>query len=472
MIKLENLTKSYRIRGGRHYVFREVNAVLPEGANIGIIGPNGAGKSTLLSILGRVDHPDSGRVISDKSFSWPMGLKGGFLNHLSGRENCRMVCNLYGLPHDVIKKKMALIKELSGIGKYFDEPVRNYSSGMGSRLGFALSMAFDFDYFLIDEVTAVGDAHFSMSAKLALEEKAKRSRVIMVSHNMGDIKKFCDVGVLIKNGQITVFENLDDAIRAYLPQTKEAGPLSKEEQKALAQEIGIKKVELPETVSKFVPEIRTRLGLVEQVLKTPGFTVSRKESEFYFDLAKVYRKLGDKLRAREFARRASYYDPFNIKILLTVAEFAAEVGDLPEEKEALDAAEKLDPKNFDMLDARIQFFMRTGKFQEALEASDVIIRVKPKLAAVWADRARIFLYLGMPEEALQAQTKAIKLAPKNRKLYQQIAVVLAVQGDFEASARARQKAAAIAKKKGRRVKLPAYKDILKSVQKLGNFLSV
>jgi capsular polysaccharide transport system ATP-binding protein len=215
MIQLQNLTKSFQVKGGRHYVFRDVNLVFPEGMNIGILGPNGGGKSTFMRLLGGIDYPDYGRIRSTKSFSWPLGLKGGFVGHMTGRENCRMICNIYGIPREEIRKKLDAIHQLSGIGKYFEEPVKYYSSGMGGRLGFALSMAFDFDYFLIDEVTSVGDANFKKIAKAALEEKAQRSHVIMVTHSMGDLRRFCDIAVLLKDGQLTVYHDLEAGVKAY-----------------------------------------------------------------------------------------------------------------------------------------------------------------------------------------------------------------------------------------------------------------
>ncbi|MBT4224816.1 MAG: ABC transporter ATP-binding protein [Opitutae bacterium] len=216
MIKVRNLTKSYHTKGGRHYVFNDVSTDFPGDVSIGIIGPNGSGKSTLLRILGGIDYPDAGSIDSKCSFSWPMALRGGFVSHLSGKENCRMVCNLYGLSRGQVREQLDLIRELSGLESYFQEPVKSYSSGMNGRLGFALSMSFDFNYFLIDEITAVGDAQFKSLAKKVLREKAKNSKVIMVSHNMSDIREFCDVGVLVRDGDVIFYDDLDSAIKEYM----------------------------------------------------------------------------------------------------------------------------------------------------------------------------------------------------------------------------------------------------------------
>ena len=215
MIEIRNLTKSYRIKVGRHFVFKNVNVTFPSNTNIGILGPNGAGKSTFLRILGGIDRPDSGEVLTQKSISWPLGLRGGFVNHLTGRDNCKCVCTIYGVSREVIRSKLDYIHQLSGIGNYFFEQVKTYSSGMRARLGFALSMAFDFDYFLIDEVTAVGDRIFKQIATDALAKKRENSKVIMVSHQMATLRTFCDIGVLIRNGDINIFETVDEAIAVY-----------------------------------------------------------------------------------------------------------------------------------------------------------------------------------------------------------------------------------------------------------------
>jgi len=215
MIHVEQLTKSFQVKNGRHYVFKDVDLRFPEGVNIGIIGPNGGGKSTFLRLLGGIDYPDSGRIRSTKSFSWPLGLKGGFVKHMTGRQTCRMICNIYGLPRELIRSKLDQIKQMSGIGKYFEEPVKYYSSGMSGRLGFALSMAFEFDYFLIDEITSVGDSNFKKIAKETLVAKAKRSHVVMVTHSMNDLRRFCDVVVLLAKGDLRVYQDLEEGIKAY-----------------------------------------------------------------------------------------------------------------------------------------------------------------------------------------------------------------------------------------------------------------
>jgi len=214
MIELRDITKSYKTKLGRKYVFRNLHAIFPEGKNIGILGPNGAGKSTLLRLIGKIDYPDSGEVITEKKISWPVGLSGGFQGSLTGRDNVKFTCRIYGANGD-IGEKIAFVQEFAGLGDYFDLPVKTYSTGMRAKLAFGLSMAFNFDYYLVDEVTAVGDRFFREKSNALFSEKLKKANIIMVSHQLEKLRPFCDVGVVVNEGQVYVFDTIKDAIRYY-----------------------------------------------------------------------------------------------------------------------------------------------------------------------------------------------------------------------------------------------------------------
>ncbi|HFM4305024.1 TPA: ABC transporter ATP-binding protein, partial [Escherichia coli] len=196
MIKIENLTKSYRTPHGRHYVFKDLNVEFPEGKSVALLGRNGAGKSTLLRIIGGIDKPDYGAVITNRSISWPVGLSGGFQGSLTGRENVKFVARLYAKQGD-LKNKVAFVEEFSELGMYFDMPIKSYSSGMKSRLGFGLSMAFEFDYYLVDEITSVGDARFREKCAEIFKSRHSESNFLMVSHNLNSIREFCDVAIFL-----------------------------------------------------------------------------------------------------------------------------------------------------------------------------------------------------------------------------------------------------------------------------------
>jgi len=215
MIFLENATKYYKTKNGKKYILKNVTLTLPEHTNIGILGRNGAGKSTLLRMLGGIDFPNSGKIYSDKSFSWPMGLAGGFQGSMTGRQNVKFVCRIFSRSEDELKKIVEFVKEFSELGDYFDMPIKIYSSGMKSRLSFGLSLAFDFDYILIDETLSVGDKKFKKKSKEALMKKIETSNVLMVSHSMNDLKSICDSGIVVNNGEIVYYENINDAIDRY-----------------------------------------------------------------------------------------------------------------------------------------------------------------------------------------------------------------------------------------------------------------
>lgn len=216
MIKLDNLTKFYVLANGdKHFVFREFTFTFPENCSIGLIGRNGAGKSTLMRLLSGADIPNAGRVVTNKRISWPVGLSGGFKGDLSARDNVRFVARVYGYKGEALREKVRYIEEFAEIGKYFDEPMNTYSSGMQARIGFGLSMAFDFDYYLIDEAGAVGDAKFKQKSDAIYKEKLKNSKVIMVSHNMKDIEEWCDKVILVNAGEAIVYDDVKEGIEIY-----------------------------------------------------------------------------------------------------------------------------------------------------------------------------------------------------------------------------------------------------------------
>ena len=215
MIELKKLTKSFVTPKGRHYVFKDLNAILPENKSVALLGKNGAGKSTLLRIIGGIDFADSGQVITKKSISWPVALSGGFQGSLTARQNVRFVARLYVDTEEQVDYVVRFVEEFAEIGKYYDMPIKSYSSGMRSRIGFGLSMAFNFDYYLLDEVGAVGDASFRKKSQNLLNELKESSNLIMVSHDLKDLTQNCDVAFLVRDGKAEYFEDVQEAVEVY-----------------------------------------------------------------------------------------------------------------------------------------------------------------------------------------------------------------------------------------------------------------
>lgn len=212
MLELRNVTKAYPVHNGLHVVLDRLNVVFQDRQSVGILGVNGAGKSTLLRILGGAEQPDAGEVIRSGRVSWPIGFAGGFNGSLSGEENCRFAARIYGADLDEV---VEFTRDFAEIGKYFSMPVRTYSSGMRARVAFGLSMAIDFDTYLVDEVTAVGDANFRRKCREAFDERRERAAVIIVSHQLSTIESYADRYALLRNGKLEMFDDIEKVSKLY-----------------------------------------------------------------------------------------------------------------------------------------------------------------------------------------------------------------------------------------------------------------
>ncbi len=215
MILVNDIHKRYQTpHGPGKWVLQGVNLTIPPKVSVGLIGRNGAGKSTLLRLIGGVDQPNKGSIERRCRVSWPMGFGGGLQTSLTGRQNAKFVCRIHGHEAD-INDRIKEIQSFCELGDAFDEPIRTYSSGMRSRLQFAFSLAFDFDVYISDEVTASGDAAFKDKAATAFKKLADHASLIMVSHGEGTLKQFCSAGIWLNNGKAHWFDEIDDALKAY-----------------------------------------------------------------------------------------------------------------------------------------------------------------------------------------------------------------------------------------------------------------
>ena len=218
MISLQNISKVYRTKYGMNQIFSKLSLDIPTGSNVGILGKNGAGKSTLLRIIAGIEEPDSGRVVRNARISWPIGFSGGFNGSLTGEENCRFVSRIYS---EDIRKVIDFVVQFSELGMYFFMPVRTYSAGMKARLAFALSMAIEFDVYLVDEITAVGDLAFQAKCNAAFRKRQDRSDIIIVSHHINTLKEYCSIFAILENGIIRLYRDIDIAMNAYNKKQKE-----------------------------------------------------------------------------------------------------------------------------------------------------------------------------------------------------------------------------------------------------------
>lgn len=208
MIEFRHVTKTYPTRLGRNVVLGDVTTVFPRGVNVGIVGRNGAGKSTLLRLVAGVIQPDAGSITRHVRVSPPIGFAGGFSSALSAEENCRFIARIHGLDADEV---VGFTKAFAEIGPYFNMPMKTYSSGMKGRVAFGVSMAVDYDVYLIDEATSAGDGTFRKKCADAFRERRARSSVIMVSHNVNTLKEYCDQYAVIQGGRLRWCESLEAA---------------------------------------------------------------------------------------------------------------------------------------------------------------------------------------------------------------------------------------------------------------------
>lgn len=212
MIRFENLTKSFRVAGQRRIVIDNLNLTLPTGKSLALLGRNGAGKSTLMQIIAGNMDADEGRVVSDGTISWPVGFAGSFHPELTGAQNTRFIARVYGVDTQELTD---FVRGFAELGPHFNMPVRTYSQGMRSRLTFGLSMGIEFDTYLVDEVTAAGDAAFRQKSKQLFAARMERSGAIMVNHNLSELREYCDAALVLDQGRLRYFDELDEAIELH-----------------------------------------------------------------------------------------------------------------------------------------------------------------------------------------------------------------------------------------------------------------
>ena len=209
MIQLQNVCKTFWVKGRPKVVADNISVTIPPRTGVGFMGRNGAGKSSLLSMIAGNLAPDSGTITAQGSISWPVGFRGSFHGDLTGAQNVRFIARIYGVDTEAL---IDFVEDFAELGEHYHLPFRTYSSGMRSRLSFGVSMGIPFDYYLIDEVTSVGDAAFKAKSDRLLEARLSVSGAIMVSHGLGKLRAICSKGAVIENGRLYWYEDIEDAI--------------------------------------------------------------------------------------------------------------------------------------------------------------------------------------------------------------------------------------------------------------------
>lgn len=212
MIEICQVSKNYSTRHGNVTVLDKISLAVQRQEKIGILGRNGAGKSTLIRLISGAEQPSSGLIKRQMSVSWPLAFGGAFQGTLTGLDNLRFICRIYGTSAE---DKIDYVQEFSELGHYLKEPVKTYSAGMRARLAFAISMVVEFDCFLIDEIIAVGDSRFHEKCNIELFEKRKNRAMIFVSHDPGYIRAHCQRAAVLLKGKLYIFDSVDDAFTFY-----------------------------------------------------------------------------------------------------------------------------------------------------------------------------------------------------------------------------------------------------------------
>ena len=212
MIEFRHLSKAYRTTRGSKVIVDDLTLTLPRGAKVGVLGRNGAGKSTLIGMIAGLVQPDSGSVRTTGAVSWPLGLGGSFHAGLTGAQNVRFVARIYGIDTEALIAYVAAFAEL---GDFIDMPVRTYSSGMKARLGFGMSMGIAFDWYLVDELTAVGDSRFKKKSLALFRSRLRDPGLLMVSHSINTIRTYCTSGLVLDGGRATYYPDVAEAVEAH-----------------------------------------------------------------------------------------------------------------------------------------------------------------------------------------------------------------------------------------------------------------
>lgn len=212
MVRVDKLCKSYLTRKGPRQILKDITFSIKKGDKIGILGCNGAGKSTLIRLIAGTELPTSGSVYRGMKLSWPLAFQGAFVGGLTALQNIRFICRIYNINYEAA---LDFVKEFSELGLYLQEPIKNYSAGMRARLAFAVSLAVDFDCYLIDEVSAVGDKRFNTKTRKAFFDSRKNCSIIMVSHFYGVIKEYCNMIGVLEQGKFIYFSDIKEALKYY-----------------------------------------------------------------------------------------------------------------------------------------------------------------------------------------------------------------------------------------------------------------
>jgi capsular polysaccharide transport system ATP-binding protein len=213
MIRFEDVTKTYHIRKFHNQVLRDCTFEIPTGTSLGVCGANGAGKSTLMRLIAGVESPSTGKIARDVTCSWPIGYTSCFQASLTGADNARFIARIYGKSPESL---LNYVQDFAQLGVFLHQPINTYSAGMLARLAFGVSLAIDFDCYLVDEVTSAGDDRFRQRCEDALHRRRETGTLLMISHDPGVLRTYCETGAVVHQGRVTFYDTIDEAVDVHL----------------------------------------------------------------------------------------------------------------------------------------------------------------------------------------------------------------------------------------------------------------
>ena len=212
MIRFDGVSKAYHERKFKKQVFSNLNFTVEKGVSIGICGANGAGKSTLMRLIAGVEQPSSGHIFRGMSTSWPIGYANCFQSSLTGADNARFISRIYNRDEQQL---LDFVDDFAQLGSYLRQPVSTYSSGMAARLAFGISLAIDFECYLVDEVTAAGDERFRARSESELLARRDSSTLLMTSHDTGTLRAYCKRGAVLYGGALAMYDTIEEACEVH-----------------------------------------------------------------------------------------------------------------------------------------------------------------------------------------------------------------------------------------------------------------
>lgn len=441
MIHFEKVTKYYSTPHGAKVLLRDFTLTIPGGAKVALMGRNGAGKSTMIGMISGTVAPDRGVISHRGTMSWPMGFSGGFAYDVSGRENVMFVSRIYGVESATL---LHFVEQFADLGSFIDMPVRSYSSGMRARLAFGLSMGLGFDWYLVDEITSVGDAAFRKKSLEIFRRRLQMAGLIMVSHSPNTLREYCSSGIVLEAGKASYFEDLDEAIRAHernmddalLPADEpvterwdavylEAKRRLRSGDPAKAEELIMRALTEDNANAAFhalageaLRLMGDKTGAIEAYLRA---TTLRNDPEDYVALSRILDQEGRTDEAMTTLREALSIDPDHGASSYALGRMLYRAGEIIEAEKQLNAVVALDADNAGAHRILAQIADKRQDFDASLRHHAEVARVLPDKPAFLVGYARAQERTGDFNGAAQTYRRILSLDPSNSEAQRHVA---------------------------------------------------